>query len=422
MRFASAIRPALAASPVKSPNMNDSTLTVVLTTNDDDALAPLTTQRAKSAIPFGGRFRLIDFALSNCLHSDLRRILVLTQSKSHSLNKHLRDGWSVFNPQLGEYITAVPPQMRSDSNAYRGSAHALAENWFLIERSGANYVLVVPGEQIYRMDYAAMVQAHHASGCDVTMACVDVPNTKASHHTRVYTNDADKVLSLQPAMHTSPETEPVEGKSLVAMGVYVFSTSALKAALFSNSTPVNGITLDVLPPLIQQDAVSVYRFGGTVGRVSRDQYWRNVPTLDDYFAANMDLLEPVPPLNLYQFGWEIRSDSSQHPPARTVSGASGNEGICVNSLMANGAVVTGGAVSRSILYPTVQVDDGAIVENCILFHGVTVGKGASLRNCIVDKGVQIPAGTKIGEQINADRARFTVTPKGVVVVPSGFEF
>lgn len=411
-----------AAAHATSPNMNDSTLTVVLTTNDDDALAPLTTHRAKSAIPFGGRFRLIDFALSNCLHSDLRRILVLTQSKSHSLNKHLRDGWSVFNPQLGEYITAVPPQMRSDTNLYRGSAHALAENWFLIERSGADYVLVVPGEQIYRMDYAAMVQAHHASGRDVTMACVEVPNTTASRHTRVHANDEDEVLALEPAMHSGPETEPKKGKSLVAMGVYVFSAGALKSALFPDSAPVDGITLDVLPPLIERNAVSVYRFGGTVGRVSRDQYWRNLPTLDDYFTANMDLLEPVPPLDLYQVGWEIRSDSSQHPPARTVSGASGNEGICVNSLMANGAVVTGGAVSRSILYPTVQVDDGAIVENCILFHGVTVGKGASLRNCIVDKGVQIPAGTTIGEQNNADRARFTVTPKGVVIVQSGFEF
>lgn len=405
--------------------MSDQTLTLILAGGEGSRLQPLTRDRAKPAVPFGGRYRIIDFVLSNCLHSGMRRILVLTQYKSHSLHKHLRDGWSIFNPQLGEYVTAVPPQMRVDDAWYQGTANAVYQNWYLAERSGARYVLVLAGDHIYRMDYAAMLAEHHESGSDLTVACMPAPLSEASRFGVARTDAAGRIESFQEKPANPAPMPDRRDEALVSMGIYVFSLDALREVLHEdhdNPNSSHDFGADIIPMMLDRGAVNSYRFGGTSGRVSRDRYWRDVGTIDGYFGATMDLLQPIPPLDLYQPGWEIRSDAPQHPPARTTSGISGNEGICVNSLVANGVMISGACVSRSVLFPTVKVDDGAVVENSILFEGTHVGPGADLRNCIVDKDVRIPAGFEVGVNQQSDRERFHVSEDGVVVIPKSYQF
>ncbi|MEJ2609234.1 MAG: glucose-1-phosphate adenylyltransferase [Candidatus Thiodiazotropha sp.] len=402
--------------------MLDKTLTVILAGGQGLRLKPLTDERTKSAVPFGGQYRIIDFPLGNCLHSGLRRILVLTQYKSHSLQKHLRDGWSLFNPELGEYITAVPPQMRTGVGWYDGSADAVYQNLYMLKRSGAERVLILAGDHIYRMDYAPMLDFHEEHGSGVTLAYMEVPVADAGRF-GVMEIDGEGVVSSfsekQPQQYESGST------ALVSMDVYLFSINLLISVLeqdHQKSDSRHDIGRDVLPHLIKESRVHAYRFGGEAGRVSPDRYWRNVDSIDSYYEANMEMLDPIPSLDLYQPEWPIRTHHAQNPPARTVPGISGSEGIFINSIVANGVVIVGGSVQRSILFPNVQIGDEAVIHNAILFDGVKVGDGAHLENCIIDKGVEVPSGERIGFDKQQDSARFTVSPKGVVVVPKGYQF
>lgn len=402
--------------------MLDQTLTIILAGGVGSRLAPLTSDRAKPAVPFGGKYRIIDFALTNCLHSNLRRILVLTQYKSHSLNKHLRDGWSVFNPELGEYVTTVPPQMRTGERFYSGTADAIYQNLYLLERSGADQVLVLSGDHIYRMDYAAMLKAHSKRGADVTIACMEVTPEEARSFGVMAIDDEQRIIEFteKPA---NPKTLPNDpDHALASMGIYVFSMdlllSALKEDHLDNSSE-HDFGKNILPRLINTHKVYAYSFGGDTGRVTPDRYWRDVGTLDSFYDANMDLLKPIPSLNLYQQDWPIRTYQSQSAPARTVPGTSGDEGIFINSIVAGGSVIAGGSVQHSILFPNVYVGDEASVQDAILFNDVYVGDGAELRRCIIDKGVRIPPNEKIGFDLDRDRERFTVSEAGVVVVPKG---
>lgn len=405
--------------------MVESVLAVVLAGERGDALDPLTRDRAKAAVPFGGKYRVVDFCLSNCLHSGLRRILVLTQYKSHSLHKHLRDGWSIFNPELGEYINWVPPQMRTDDAWYGGSANALYQNLYLLKRSGARHVLVLPGHHVYRMDYAEMMRLHVERRAALTIACVPVPMEQARRGSGVTTGEQDVIETFihRPEHPVGLPEQP--DRSLADMGIYLFSTEHLLDALEADQAREDSsheLARDVVPGLVGNCRAFAYRFGGAAGRVTQDRYWGELETLDDYYEANMALLEPVPPLDLYQTDWHIRTYTAQNPPARTVSGASGNEGIFVNSIIGNGSVIAGAAVGHSVLCPRVVVEDSAVVERSILFEGVRVGEGAELRHCIVDKNVHIPPGTRIGFDAEADAVPFHVTPGGRVVVPKEYRF
>jgi len=401
------------------------TLTIILAGGVGSRLHPLTAERAKPAVPFGGKYRIIDFTLANCLHSGLRKILVLTQYKSHSLHKHLRDGWSIFNPELGEYITTVPPQMRKSDNWYAGTADAIYQNLFLLQRSHADNVLILSGDHIYRMDYAAMLDYHRRQDADVSIACMRVRRRDAGSFGIMDTDDSGRILAFEekPAQ---PQTIPGDAKHcLASMGIYTFSMNLLQETLETDhidNSSGHDFGNDILPKLIHSHRVCAYRFGKTTGRVSPDNYWRDVGTIDSFYEANMDLLEPVPALNLYQDDWPIRTYQSQPPPARTVPGASGTEGISINSIVAGGTVITGGNVQHSILFPKVHIGDETIVRDSILFNGVHVGENVVLQNCIIDKGVQVPASETIGTDLNKDRERFTVSPRGVVVVPKQYRF
>ena len=405
--------------------MLDRTVTFILAGGVGSRLHPLTADRAKPAVPFGGQYRIIDFALTNCLHSGLRRVLVLPQYKSHSLMKHLRDGWSVFNPSLGEYITPVPPQMRTNESWYSGTANAIYQNLYLLERSGADNVVILSGDHIYRMDYAAMLRFHAESLAAVTVACMDVAIEEASNFGVMGVDQESRVIAFdeKPALPRSLPDKP--DRAMVSMGICVFSCELLVQALREDHADPNSahdFGKNILPALIQTQDVYAYRFGGVAGRVSADGYWRDVGTIDSYYQANMDLLEPVPPIDLYQSTWQIRSANSQSPPARTVRGRFGNEPELINSLVSAGSIISGGSVWNSILSRDVRVDDDAVVQESILFDGVSVGPGSCLRRCIVDKGVQIPAGERIGFDLATDSARFTVTDSGIVVIPKGYRF
>lgn len=405
--------------------MLDETLTIILAGGTGTRLHPLTRDRAKPAVPFGGKYRIIDFTLANCLHSGLRRILVLTQYKSLSLQKHLRDGWSIFNPELGEYVTPVPPQMRTGERWYSGTADSVYQNLYLLERSGARWVLVLSGDHIYRMDYAAMLKFHLQQDAGLTVGCMDVPLTQAQEF-GIMTVDVNGRIQKFEEKPANPVPIPSEPKqALASMGIYVFSMELLLEVLTADARQENSshdFGKDIISRLIGTEKVYAYHFGGQEGRVSPDRYWRDVGTLDSYYEANMDLLKPVPPIDLYQADWPIRTYQSQNPPARTVPGDEGSEGIFINSIAAGGVVVSGGSVQHSILFPHVFVDDEAVIHDSILFNGVQVGKGAELQNCIVDKDVVIPAGEKIGFEKEKDSKRFTITEKGVVVVPKNYSF
>jgi glucose-1-phosphate adenylyltransferase len=401
----------------------EKTLTIILAGGTGSRLHPLTTDRAKPAVPFGGIYRIIDFSLSNCLHSGFRRILVLTQYKSHSLQKHLRDGWSIFNPEIGEYITTVPAQMRIGEGWYKGTADAISQNRYILERSGAKYALVLMGDHVYRMDYARMLEEHVRRKSDVTVACVPVPVSEAKNFGAVKIDD-DLLIKEFAEKSDSPPLMPDDpNRVLASMGIYIFNLSFLLEVLSRNrSGAAHDFGRDILPEIVGTHTVGAYHFGGGDGRVTPDGYWRDVGTLDAYYEANMDLLKPVPPMNLYQNNWPIRTYHGQYPPARNVPSSSGQPGSVTNGLLAGGDVVIGAQITHSILSPDVWIDSGAIVEDSILFEQVRVGSDARLRRCIIDKNVQVPPKESIGWDLELDRRRFTVSEGGVVVVPKGYCF
>ncbi len=395
------------------------TMVTVLAIGDGAALRPLTTRRATAALPYAGNYRVIDFALTNCLHSGLRRITVFTQFNSLSLQNHLRDGWSIFNTDLGEFVTPVSPPVSERMSMYTGAAHALYQNLYLFDGRREDTILVVSGEQIYRMDYAAILEYHAAKNAVVTIAHVDEQAHGAAFQQR-FVRRGDEVVAIVDAQDAGENDN-----TCTPMGVYCFQREKLIEMLLrlgevgtrnkSIMELIRDQTLDRLPCM-------AYRFGGESGRVSQDRYWRTLSNLDQYYRANMDLLELEPALDLYQADWPIRTYQTQRPPARTVPGRSCNEGICVNSIVSGGAVIAGGGVSRSVLGSRVYIDDGATVEDAILYTGVSIGEGARVQHCICDRNVAIPAFEEIGIDHKKDAQRFHVTPEGVVVIAGDHEW
>ena len=355
------------------------TVCILLAGGQGSRLFPLTADRAKPSVPFGGAYRIIDFTLSNCLHSGFRRVLVLTQYKSHSLQKHLRDAWSIFSPEMGEYITTVPPQMRTGDSWYSGTADAIYQNSFLLERIGAKRVMILSGDHIYRMDYAAMLQQHEKLNADLTVACMQVPVSDARSFGVMTIDSSNKVIRFVEKP-TVPDPMPGNKNSaLASMGIYIFNHDVLAEQLsrdHSDETSTHDFGNDLIPRLIDTHHVCGYQFGRQEGRVTQDRYWRDVGTIDSYFDANMDLLSPSPPLNLYQNSWPIRTYHGQHPPARVVPASDVSYGDIQNSILGGGSMVISAKVVNSILSANVRVHENAQLDSSIIFDGVEIGAGA----------------------------------------------
>ncbi len=405
--------------------MASKTVALVLAGGVGSRLKPLTEDRAKPAVPFGGKYRIIDFTLSNCFHSGLRRILVLTQYKSHSLQMHLRDGWSIFNPGIGEYVTPVPPQQRTGDSWYCGTADAVYQNLYLLERSGADRVIILSGDHIYRMDYGAMLECFDQCEADVSVACMKVPVREASGFGVMAVDDEHRIVEFEEKPEF-PRTIPGDDSvALASMGIYVFNRKLLCETLradHQDSNSTHDFGHDILPRLVATHKVCAYTFGNQRGRVSVDGYWRDVGTLDAYYQANMDLLQSTPPLDLYQPDWTIRTAESQAAPARAVPGPLGRRAEVENVILGAGSVVGGASVWHSVLFRNVRLRENCSVKHSILLDGVEVGEKAKLKNCIIDKHVRVPAGEVIGYDREADQRRFTVSEGGVVIVPRGYEF
>lgn len=401
--------------------MND-TLAVILAGGKGSRLEPLTRDRAKPAVPFGGNYRIIDFALSNCLNSGLRKMLVLTQYKGMSLDRHINLGWRhFFCRELGEFIDVVPPQQRIDQQWYQGTADAVYQNIYVIEKEHPRYVVILAGDHIYKMNYRTMVEFHADMGADLTIGALRVPRSEGSRFGIMQVDRDDQVIGFaeKPA-HPIPIPGDEE-HCLASMGIYVFTARFLFEQLLkdaTNPTSMHDFGRDLIPSIIQQHRVYAFPFRDE-NRKS-DAYWRDVGTLDAYYEANMDLVCVDPLLNMYDDQWPIRTYQPNLPPPKFVFGSRGNDerrGMALDSIVCQGCIISGGQVIRSILSPSVRINSYALVEDCILFEGVNVGRHARIRRAIIDKGVHIPPHAEIGYDLELDRQRgFVVSEGGVVVI------
>lgn len=399
----------------------EDTLAIVLAGGQGERLYPLTRDRGKPAVPFGGIYRVIDFTLSNCLNSGLRKIFVLTQYKSGSLDRHIKLGWDpLFSPELGEWIYTVPPQLRIGQRWYAGTADAVYQNVYLLEQERPRLVVLLSGDHVYKMDYRKLVEFHDSRGAAATVAVVEVPIGQAPSFGIVEVDADNRVV----AFHEKPrEPRPIPGKpdrALANMGVYCFRTESLVRALSADARQEtrHDFGHDILPAMTASGDVYAYPFVDENRKETL--YWRDIGTLDSYFEASMDLVAVDPIFNLYDASWPIRTVHRQLPPAKTVFAQEtpgGRLGIVLDSLISSGTIVSGGRVERSILSPLVRVNSYARVVESVLMDGVDVGRHARIRRAIVDKGVRIPPGCVIGEDPEEDRKRFLVTEGGVVVIP-----
>ncbi len=395
------------------------TITVILAGGQGERLYPLTAVRSKPAVPFGGKYRIIDFALSNCLNSGLRRIYVLTQYKSDSLNMHLFEAWSIFNPELGEFIYSVPPQRKMNNDWYLGTANAIYQNLNLFSDRKAKWVLILSGDHIYKMDYLKFIDNHIKNDADLSMACIEVPKDQASRFGIVGIDEKYNVQSFIEKPPVPPEIPDKKGFSFVNMGIYVFKASVLRDVLLEmESKKIKALDFgqDVIPYMVKSNLkVIAFRFIDENKKVQ--PYWRDIGTLDSYYAANMDLISVTPEFNLYDSEWPLRTYQYQYPPAKTVSHEGERVGRTLNSLVCDGTIVSGGLVERSILGANVRINSYSYITDSILFHNVWVGRHARIRRAIIDKNVVVPEGYEIGFDPEEDKKKFTVTETGIVVIP-----
>lgn len=398
-------------------------LAVVLAGGKGSRLEPLTRDRAKPAVPFGGAYRIIDFTLSNCLNSGLRRILMLTQYKAASLDRHVNLGWrKLLSRELGEFIDIVPPQQRIDENWYQGTADAVYQNIYTLEKERPDLVVILAGDHIYKMDYKRMIDFHRENGADMTVGALRVGVQEAAYQFGVMEVDSKyRIVGFQekPAVPRSIPGDPEH--ALASMGIYIVGARFLFEQLCLDATrqgSAHDFGKDILPSII--DTHRVFAFPFRDENRKQDAYWRDVGTLDAYYEANMDLVSVDPQLNLYDQHWPIRTYQPNLPPPKFVFAEEtkdGRRGQALDSIVCMGSILSGGRVYRSVIGSNARVNSYAVVEDSILFDDVDIGRHAKVRRAIIDKGVHIPAGVEIGYNQELDRLRgFTVSENGVTVI------
>lgn len=403
-------------------------LAVVLAGGKGSRLEPLTRDRSKPAVPFGGCFRIIDFTLSNCINSGLRKILVVTQYKAASLERHIELGWHFLPSELGEFVTVRPPEQRVDDNWYLGTADAIYQNIYTIEKVHPKYIVVLSGDHIYRMDYSRFITDHIASKADASIACLPVPLEDGQRFGVMQVDAKDRVVRFQEKP-SAPDPMPDRPETcLASMGIYVFNTDFLFEQLCIDANEPGShrdFGKDIIPSIVDSSRVMAWRFEDT--ETGQSAYWRDVGTLDSYYETSMDLTSVKPQLNLYDPNWPIRTWQPPLPPPKFVfndsDGVQPRVGHAMDSLICSGSIISGGMVDRCIFSPRVRVNSYASVTGSILFDGVDIGRNCVIRRTIIDKGVAVPEGVSIGVNREADLARgLTISEGGITVVPRNVRF
>lgn len=407
--------------------MYDNVLVMVLAGGEGRRLLPLTQERAKPAVPYGGRYRLIDFVLSNFVNSGFYKIKVLTQYKSNSLNTHLNRGWRLARI-MDQYVEPVPAQQNLGPKWYEGSADAIYQNLNIITDELPDYVCIFGADNVYRMDVRQMLEFHIAKKAELTVAAIPVPLEEATAFGVI---GVDKNHRMVEWTEKPPQPTPMPGdpsRALASMGNYIFNTDALIRELHRDAeaeSSVRDFGRSIITEMYERSPVYVYDFSTNVvpGQDERERgYWRDVGSIHAYYAANMDLISVHPEFSLYNRRWPIRTHYEHNPPAKFVHSTGERIGVATNSLVSDGCIISGGRIDRSVLFPRVRVNSFSQIEESILFHDVEVGRHARIRNAIIDKGVHIPPETEIGFDLEADQKRFTVDEHGHVVVPKGYRF
>ncbi|HEY5559945.1 MAG TPA: glucose-1-phosphate adenylyltransferase [Steroidobacteraceae bacterium] len=394
------------------------TLALVLAGGRGSRLSSLTDWRAKPAVPFGGKFRIIDFPLSNCLNSGIRRIAVLTQYKSHSLILHIQKGWGFLRGEFNEFIELLPAQQRVSETAwYAGTADAVYQNIDIIRHHNPSHVLVLAGDHVYKMDYGPMLAAHVETGADITVGCIEVPLEQARSFGVMAVDAAWRVIRFAEKPR---DPQPLPGSSdtaLASMGIYVFATDFLIEELMRDAADTDSnhdFGRNIIPGAIERCAVNAYSFRDASGNAQG--YWRDVGTVDSYWQANMELIEVAPELNLYDQDWPIWTYQEQLPPAKFVFDDADRRGTALNSMIAGGCIVAGATIRRSVLFPNVRVEARSDVDESVVLPNVRIGKSCRIRRTILDKGCVVPDHFAIGYDRDKDSRRFHMSPAGITLV------
>ncbi|NOZ23448.1 MAG: glucose-1-phosphate adenylyltransferase [Planctomycetes bacterium] len=404
------------------PKTFEKVTAMVLAGGQGERLYPLTRDRAKPAVPFGGIYRIIDFTLSNCINSGIRRVYVLTQYKSFSLNRHLELAWNILPRSLGESIASIPPQLRASDAWYRGTADAIYQNIYTLQQERPNYVLILSGDHVYKMNYADMLAFHIAKQADLTISCITVDLQEATRFGVAGIDSSQRIVRFDEKPKDPKPMPSDPTKALASMGVYIFSIEKLIRNIIADakSNTAHDFGKNIIPKMVKQDRVYAYEFQDENRKDI--QYWRDIGTIDAYWEANIDLVQVDPVFDLYSPNWPIRTYQEQYPPAKTVHAddyPGGRFGMVVSSLVSGGCIISGGRVERSILSPGVRVNSYANISESILMEGVKIGRGATIQKAIIDKGVEVPPGVEIGRNPEEEAKRFKVTDSGIVVVPKG---
>jgi glucose-1-phosphate adenylyltransferase len=407
-------------SPLNAPIVRE-TMAYVLAGGRGSRLLELTDVRAKPAVYFGGKSRIIDFALSNALNSGIRRIGVATQYKAHSLIRHLQRGWNFFRPERNEGFDILPASQRAGDSWYAGTADALFQNIDIIEGYDPKYIVVLAGDHIYKMDYAGMLTQHVEQDADVTVGCIEVPRMEATGFGVMAIDTTDRIVAFVEKPADPPPMPDNPDLALASMGIYVFSTKFLIDQLRRDAADPNSARdfgRDIVPWLVHNGRAVAHRFSRSCVRsgAEREAYWRDVGTLDAYWEANVDLTAIMPDLDLFDREWPIWTYGEITPPAKFVHDEIGRRGEAISSLVSGGCIVSGAFLRQSLLFTGVHVHSYARVENAVILPSADIGRGARLRNVIVEKGVRVPPGLIVGEDPDDDQRRFRRTDKGICLV------
>ncbi len=396
------------------------TISIILAGGQGERLYPLTKDRSKPAVPFGGKYRIIDFTLSNVINSGFRKLYLITQYKSQSLDTHIREGWSFLNGELGEFIYSVPPQFRTANHWYQGTADAVFQNLHLLQDEKPDYIIILSGDHIYKMDYLKMLQYHIAQNADLTVSGIEIEKSLAHQFGVMVVDKDNRVVEFQEKPKEPTPLPHKEDHCYVNMGIYIFSAESLARVLVDDAKKKEShhdFGKNVIPSMLKEFKVFAYNFEDE--NKTAQPYWRDIGTLDSYYDASMDLVSVSPVFNLYDIDWPIRTYQGQHPPAKNVFAETienGRMGVAVDSIVSGGCIISGGKVVRSLLSPNVRVHSYSHVEESILFNNVSVGRHAKIKKALIDKNVIIPENYEIGYNAEEDKKKFFVTPSGIVVV------